>query len=89
MVIMPRDHELARLSRHPAGRSRALFSDRLRAADALMATIVGHALAASRRTLRIDTVVRFTPVACSLVQAGAGVGVVDEFVIRGGTWPEI
>jgi DNA-binding transcriptional LysR family regulator len=50
---------------------------------------IERALSTSGTSLRFDTVVRFTPVACSLVQAGAGVGIVDEFVIRGGTWPEI
>jgi DNA-binding transcriptional LysR family regulator len=50
---------------------------------------IERALSASGASLSFDTVVRFTPVACSLVQAGAGVGIVDEFVIRGGTWPEI
>lgn len=50
---------------------------------------IERALSESGAVLRFDTIVRFTPVACSLVQAGAGVGLVDEFVIRGGTWPEI
>ncbi|WP_445503008.1 LysR family transcriptional regulator [Microvirga sp. G4-2] len=87
-VIFRRGHELANLSE-------------ITPADLASYSLIGYgpqtpyglhierALSASGTSLRFDTVVRFTPVACSLVQAGAGVGIVDEFVIRGGTWPEI
>jgi DNA-binding transcriptional LysR family regulator len=87
-VIVPRGHELAQLSE-------------ITPADLAPYSLIGYgpqtpyglhveqALAASGTSVRFDTVVRFTPVACSLVQAGAGVGIVDEFVIRGGTWPKI
>jgi len=88
MVIMPRDHPLARL--------RAI-----RAADMApyplisfgpqtpYGDIVGRALAIKSAPPRISTVVRFTPVACAMVRAGAGIAVVDEFVLRGRTWPEL
>ena len=56
---------------------------------ALRARSVGRALALKSAPLRISTVVRFTPVACAMVRAGAGVAVVDEFVLRGRTWPEL
>jgi DNA-binding transcriptional LysR family regulator len=87
-VIFRRGHELAKLSE-------------ITPSDLTPYSLIGYgpqtpyglhierALAASGTSLRFDTVVRFTPVACSLVQAGAGIGIVDEFVIRGGTWPEI
>jgi len=87
-VIFPHGHELAQLSA-------------VTPSDLEPYSLIGYgpqtpyglhveeALAASGASLRFDTVVRFTPVACSLVQAGAGVGIVDEFVIRGGTWPSI
>jgi DNA-binding transcriptional LysR family regulator len=51
--------------------------------------VVGRALALKSAPLRISTVVRFTPVACAMVRAGAGIAVVDEFVLRGRTWPEL
>jgi len=87
-VIFRRGHELGKLSE-------------ITPADLAPYSLIGYgpqtpyglhverALSANGTALRFDTVVRFTPVACSLVQAGAGVGIVDEFVIRGGTWPEI
>ncbi len=50
---------------------------------------VERALAASGKKIRFNTVVRFTPVACSLVQAGAGVAIVDDFVMRGRSWPDV
>lgn len=87
-VIFRRGHELEKLSE-------------ITPADLAPYSLIGYgpqtpyglhierALSTSGTSLRFDTVVRFTPVACSLVQAGAGVGIVDEFVIRGGTWPEI
>lgn len=87
-VIFPRGHALAHLSE-------------ITSADLRPYSLIGYgpqtpygfyverALAASSTEIRFDTVVRFTPVACSLVQAGTGVGIVDEFVIRGSTWPQI
>jgi DNA-binding transcriptional LysR family regulator len=87
-VILPRGHELASLPE-------------ITPADLAPYSLIGfgpqtpyglhieRALAARGASLRFHTVVRFTPVACSLVQAGAGVGIVDEFVIRGGTWSKI
>ena len=87
-VIVPRGHELAQLSViTPA--DLAPYSLIGYGPQTPYGLYVEHALAASGASLRFDTVVRFTPVACSLVQAGAGVGIVDEFVIRGGTWPKI
>ena len=88
MVIMPRDHALARLrvvrpadlAPHPL----IGFGPQTPYGD-----IVGRALALKSAPLRISTVVRFTPVACAMVRAGAGVAVVDEFVLRGRTWPEL
>lgn len=51
--------------------------------------VVGRALTLKSEPLRISTVVRFTPVACAMVRAGAGVAVVDESALRGRTWPEL
>ena len=78
MVIMPRDHALARLRPLIGFGPQTPYGD-----------IVGRALALKSAPLRISTVVRFTPVACAMVRAGAGVAVVDEFVLRGRTWPEL
>jgi DNA-binding transcriptional LysR family regulator len=41
------------------------------------------------QTLRPSVIVRFTPMACALVQAGAGVAITDEFVMTGRTWPDL
>ena len=32
---------------------------------------------------------RYTPDACAMVRAGAGLAVVDEFVLRGRAWPDL
>ncbi|WP_439494972.1 LysR family transcriptional regulator [Bosea sp. (in: a-proteobacteria)] len=88
MAIMPRDHPLARLRV-------------VRPADIAPYPLIGfgpqtpygyiveQALASSPEPIKVSTVVRFTPVACAMVRAGAGVAVVDEFVLRGRTWPEL
>ncbi|KAB0267693.1 LysR family transcriptional regulator [Microvirga brassicacearum] len=87
-VICPRDHPLAALSA-------------VRPADLAPYPLIGYgpqtpygllverALGAGMKPIRINTIVRFTPIACAMVQAGAGVAVVDEFVLRGATWPSI
>nr|WP_047579824.1 LysR family transcriptional regulator [Methylobacterium sp. ZNC0032] len=88
MVIMPRDHPLARLRVvRPADLAPYPligFGPQTPYGD-----VVGRALALKSAPLRISTVVRFTPVACAMVRAGAGVAVVDEFVLRGRTWPQL
>jgi DNA-binding transcriptional LysR family regulator len=87
-VIMPRDHALARLRViRPADLAPYPligFGPQTPYGD-----VVGRALALKSAPLRISTVVRFTPVACAMVRAGAGIAVVDEFVLRGRTWPEL
>jgi len=47
--------------------------------------LVAKAIADSGIEIRFDTVVRYTPVACSLVQAGVGVAIADDFVIGSAT----
>ena len=88
MAIMPRDHALARLRVvRPADLAPyplVGFGPQTPYGD-----VVARALALKSAPLRISTVVRFTPVACAMVRAGAGVAVVDEFVLRGRTWPEL
>ncbi len=88
MVVMPRDHALARLR---VVRPADLASYPLIGfgPQTPYGDVVGRALALKAALLRISTVVRFTPVACAMVRAGAGVAVVDEFVLRGGTWPDL
>jgi DNA-binding transcriptional LysR family regulator len=87
-VICPRDHPLAALS-HVESADLAPFSLIGYGPQTPYGLYVASALAASGTPARFNTVVRFTPVACSLVQAGAGVAIVDEFVTRGRTWPDI
>ncbi|WP_316177946.1 LysR family transcriptional regulator [Bradyrhizobium sp. SZCCHNRI1009] len=84
-VIMPADHALTRL------RS-------IRPKDMLPYPLVGFgpqtpyghivtsALAGGPEPA---TIVRYTPDACAMVRAGAGLGVVDEFVLRGHAWPDL
>lgn len=87
-VICPRDHPLAALSV-------------VKPTDLAPFPLIGYgpqtpyglqverALGVGIHQIRINTIVRFTPIACAMVQAGAGVAVVDEFVLRGATWPSI
>ena len=86
MVIMPRDHALARQRTVRAADLAAYpmvgFPPQTPYAD-----VVERALGARAAQPRISAVVRFSPVACAMVRAGAGVAVVDEFVVRGRTWP--
>lgn len=51
--------------------------------------IVNRVLTTTNKPIRINTQVRFTPNACSLVQAGAGIAIVDDFVLMDGAWPNI
>lgn len=88
MVICPKGHELAALKA-------------VKVADLAPFPLIGYgsqtpygihverALRSSRAPVRINTQVRFTPQACALVQAGAGIAIVDEFVLSGRTWPDI
>lgn len=87
VVIMPRDHLLAR-------------QRSVQPPDLLPHPLVGFApqtpygstIAAALGpdvTPRVNTVVRFTPVACAMVRTGVGISIVDEFVVRGRTWPDL
>ena len=51
--------------------------------------IVSRLLNTTTKAIRVNTQVRFTPNACSLVQAGAGIAIVDDFVLMDGAWPNI
>ena len=51
--------------------------------------IVRRALRAYADDVKLHTIVRFTPQACALVHAGAGVAIVDRFALSGGVWPNI
>ncbi|TWS96862.1 LysR substrate-binding domain-containing protein [Reyranella sp. CPCC 100927] len=51
--------------------------------------IVSRLLNTTTKPIRVNTQVRFTPNACSLVQAGAGIAIVDDFVLMDGAWPNI
>lgn len=51
--------------------------------------IVSRVLSTTTKPIRVNTQVRFTPNACSLVQAGAGIAIVDDFVLMDGAWPNI
>ena len=89
MAIMPIDHALAAarvVKAADLARAGAFigFSPQTPYGD-----LVARALARKQKAPAIDLVVRFTPVACALAQAGAGVAVVDEFVLRGNAWPKI
>lgn len=88
MVIMPRDHALARL-RVVRAADMAPYPLIGFGPQTPYGDVVGRALALKSEPLKISTVVRFTPVACAMVRAGAGIAVVDEFVLRGRTWPEL
>lgn len=87
-VVMPANHPLARQksirARELAAYPLIGFADQ---------TPYGHmvtsALAKSAEPIRITTVVRFTPDACAMVRSGAGLAVVDEFVLRGQAWPDL
>ncbi len=87
-VVCPRDHPLATL-RTIKPSDLAPFPLIGYGPQTPYGLIVERALATTGEPIRVNTVVRFTPVACALVQAGVGVAVVDEFVIRGRTWPDI
>jgi DNA-binding transcriptional LysR family regulator len=50
---------------------------------------VEHALSHAHGAIHVRTTLRYTSVACALVQEGAGIAIVDEFVVRGNTWPDI
>lgn len=88
VCVAPRGHELARLpavgiadlARHPlVAHHRSIAFGQLVAAAFRKA---GVELAP-----RID--VHQTEVACSLVRAGAGVAMVDEFTLESGAWPDL
>jgi DNA-binding transcriptional LysR family regulator len=87
-VIMPPDHPLARL-RSVRPRDMAPYPLVGFGAQTPYGHIVAQALAASAEPVRTATVVRFTPDACAMVRSGAGIAVVDEFVLRGRPWPDI
>jgi DNA-binding transcriptional LysR family regulator len=88
MVIMPADHKLARLAAiRPT--DMAPYPVIGFGAQTPYGNIVEHALASSPEPIKISTVVRFTPVACAMVKAGAGIAVVDEFVMQGNPWTGI
>jgi len=51
--------------------------------------VVNRALGAAQKDIRVNTQVRFAPNACCLVEAGAGVAIVDQFVLMDDAWPNI
>lgn len=51
--------------------------------------VVGRALSSAPKPVRFNTQVRYTPNACSLVQSGGGIAIVDEFVLIDNVWPNI
>lgn len=51
--------------------------------------VVNRALGATPKPIRFNAQVRFTPNACSLVQAGGGIAIVDDFVLVDNAWPNI
>lgn len=52
--------------------------------------LVARAIAESGVDVQFDTIVRFTPVACSLVQAGVGIAIADDFVVgSGSSFPDL
>lgn len=51
--------------------------------------VVNRLLNAAPGPIRINAQVRFTPNACCLVQAGAGIAIVDHFVLMDNAWPNI
>lgn len=88
VCICPKDHRLAQLST-------------IKAADLVpyplisygretpYGMIVNRFLARAAQEAKVGIEVRFSQVACSLVQAGAGVAIIDEFALMGRTWPDI
>lgn len=50
---------------------------------------VERALSQAYKPIQVRTIVRYTSVACALVQEEGGVAIVDDFVISGRTWPDI
>lgn len=81
-VICRRDHPLAALEEVPvtalAGHDVIGYHSQTPYGD-----IAVEAIAKSGADVSFDTVVRFSPIACALVQAGAGVAIADDFVIGG------
>ena len=81
-VICRHDHSLAAMTGVPIARlcdypvigyhSQTPYGD-----------IAMRAIEASGVEIAFDTVVRFSPAACALVQAGVGVAIADDFVVHG------
>ncbi len=88
MVVMPADHPLAAL-RGVRPKDMAPYKLIGFGPQTPYGHIVEQALASSPEPIKVSTVVRFTPVACAMVRSGAGLAVVDEFVMRGQPWPDI
>ena len=57
--------------------------------DTPQGQLIDQAFASERVPRDIAVEVRFGHTACALVQAGAGVALVDEFSVTGGTFPEL
>ena len=81
-VICRRDHPLAAFDEVPVA---ALSPHDVIGyhSETPYGSIVAKAIAQSGVDITFDTVVRFSPIACALVQAGAGVAIADNFVISG------
>ena len=88
VVVCPKDHPLASLP-EVGPDDLAPFPVISYGPQTPYGASVEGVLSQAQRTVQVRTVVRYTSVACALVQEGGGVAIVDEFVIRGDTWPEI
>lgn len=88
MVVMPADHPLAAL-RSVRPKDMTPYPLIGFGPQTPYGHIVERALAPSLEHIRVSTVVRFTPVACAMVRSGAGIAVVDEFVLRGRPFHDI
>lgn len=87
-VVMPSNHPLAK-QRSIRARELAPYPLISFGGQTPYGHIVAEALTTSAESIRIATVVRFTPDACAMVRSGAGIAVVDEFVLRGHAWPDL
>ncbi|MFN5527613.1 LysR substrate-binding domain-containing protein [Bradyrhizobium sp.] len=85
-VIMPVDHALTRL-RSIRPKDIAPYPLVGFGPQTPYGHIVAQALAGG--SPEPTTIVRYTPDACAMVRAGAGLAVVDEFVLRGRAWPDL
>src|SRR5690606_8711842 len=88
VAVLPATHALANTKEFPGRdlRGQGLIGYGI---ETPFGQSIEQAFSSENGTPRLAVEVRLTPIACAMVQAGAGVAIVDELAVIGRVWPDV